>query len=248
MYEQDLGKIERHLLQQDDSFEMEMQQIQTQIEESGKKPGLLLVNMKKLENNILSMLETLKESDNRRQKWMEVENQSLNRRMDQQYSWLSTKQKAIKEMDTERHNEFMKNKGRLLDENIEAVHLINKARKALKENNKRVTDDITRLKGDLEELDTEERKCINGWRKELKNYLEAASKHQRQEEDRKQNENSQRTKESCQLIKRNVNLCEPEKKNAESYLAFDKNSNTFAKQLAELGLCLQDILGGIFVW
>ena len=35
-YEQDLGMIKKHLLQQDDSFEMEMQQIQTQIEESSK--------------------------------------------------------------------------------------------------------------------------------------------------------------------------------------------------------------------
>ena len=52
--------IEKHLLQQDDSFEMESKQIQTWIEESGKKPGLLLVNMKKLEHTILSMLETLK--------------------------------------------------------------------------------------------------------------------------------------------------------------------------------------------
>ena len=143
---------------------------------------------------------------------MKVENQSLNRRMDQQYSWLSTKQKAIKEMDRERQNDFMKSKGRLLDVNIEAVHLLNKARKALKENNKRATDDITRLKGDLEELDMEERKCINGWRKELKNYLKAASKQQRQEEDRKENENSQRTKESSQLIERNAKSCEPKKK------------------------------------
>ena len=106
---------------------------------------------------------------------MKIENQSLKKRMDKQHSWLSTKQKAFKEMDRERHNEFMKSKGRLLDENIEAVYLLNKARKALKENNKRVIDDITRLKGDLEELDMEEKKCINGWRKELKNYLKAAS-------------------------------------------------------------------------
>ena len=164
---------------------MESQQIRTRIEEAWKKPGLLLVNMKKLENTILSMLETLMERDNRRQKWKEIENQSLRKRRDQQHSWLSMNQKSIKEMDRERHNEFMKSNGRLLDENIEAVHLLNKARKALKENNKRVTDDITRLKGDLEELDMEEKRCINGWRKELKNYLEAASKHQRQEEDRK---------------------------------------------------------------
>ena len=61
VYEQVLGMIEKHLLQQDDSFEMESQQIRTRIEESGKKPGLLLVDMKKLENTILSMLETLKE-------------------------------------------------------------------------------------------------------------------------------------------------------------------------------------------
>ena len=136
IYEQDLGMIEKHLLQQDDSFEMEMQQIQTWIEESGKKPRLLLFNMKKLENTILSMLETLKERDNRRQKWMDIENQSLNQRMDQQHSWLNTKKKVFKEMDRERRNEFMKSKERLLDENIEAVHLLNKARKALKENNK----------------------------------------------------------------------------------------------------------------
>ena len=76
-------------------------------------------------------------------------------------------------MDRERHNEFMKRKGRLLDENIEAVQRLNKVRKALKENNKRITDDITRLKGDLEELGMEEKKCIKGWRKELKNYLKA---------------------------------------------------------------------------
>ena len=82
VYEQDLGMIEKHLLQQDDSFEMESQQIWTWIEESGKKPGLVLVDMKKLENTILSMLETLKEQDNRRKKWMDIENQSLNRRMD----------------------------------------------------------------------------------------------------------------------------------------------------------------------
>ena len=132
VYEQDLGMIEKHLLQQDDSFEMESQQIQTRIEESGKKPGLLLVDMKKLENTILSLLETLKERDNRRQKWMKIENQSLKKRMDQQHSWWRTKQKSIKEMDRERHNEFMKSKGRLLDDNIEAVHLLNKARKALK--------------------------------------------------------------------------------------------------------------------
>ena len=113
VYKQDLGMIEKHLLQQDDSFEMESQQIRTQIEESGKKPGLLLVDMKKLENTVLSMLETLKEWDNRRKKWMDIENQSLNRRMDQQHSWLSTKKKAFKEMDRERHNEFMKSKGRL---------------------------------------------------------------------------------------------------------------------------------------
>ena len=127
VYEQDLGMIEKHLLQQDDSFEIEMQQIQTQIEEFGKKPALLLIDMKKLENTMLSMLETLKERDNRRQKWTDIENQSLNRRMDQQHSWLSTKKKAFKEMDRKRQNEFMKSKGRLLDENIEAVHLLNKA-------------------------------------------------------------------------------------------------------------------------
>ena len=113
------------------------------------------------------MLDTLKERDNRRQKWMEIECQSTKKRMDQQHSWLNTKQKAIKEMDRERHNEFMKSMGRSLDKNTEAAHLLNKARKALKENNKGVTDDITRLKGDLEELDMEEKKCINGWVKEL---------------------------------------------------------------------------------
>ena len=171
---------------------MEMQQIQTKIEESEKKPGLLLVDVKKLENTTLSMLESLKERDNRRKKWVEIENQSLKKRLDQQHSWFSTKRKAIKEMDRERHKEFIKTMGKLLDGNIEAVHLLNKARKALKENNKRVTDDITRLKRDLEELDMEERKCINGWRKKLKNNLEAASKHQRQKEDRKENKNSQR--------------------------------------------------------
>ena len=200
VYEQDLGMIEKHLLQQDDRFETEMQQIQTWIEESGKKPGLLLVDIKKLENTILSMLETVKERDNRRQEWKEIENQSLKKRRDQQHSWLSTKQKSIKEVDRERHNEFKKSNGRLLDENIEAVHLLNKARKALQENNKRVTDYITLLKGELEELDMEEKKCINGWKKELKNYLKAASEHQRQEEDRKENENSQRNKESCQQV------------------------------------------------
>ena len=244
VYEQDLGMIEKHLLQQDDSFEMESQQIRTRLEESGKKPGLSLVDMKKLENTILSMLETIKERDNRRQKWMDIENQSLNRKMDQQHSWLSTKKKAFKEMDRERHNEFMKSKGRLLDENIEAVHLLNKARKALKENNKRVTDDITRLKGDLEELGMEEKKCINGWRKELKNYLEAASKHQRQEEDRKESKKFQRNKESCQQSKRNVRLCEPERRDVDSYLAFDENGDKFANQLSKRGLYLHDIPGG----
>ena len=243
VYEQYLGMIEKHLLQQDDSFEIKMQQIQTQIEESGKKPGLLLVDMKKLENTMLSMLETLKERNNRRQKWMDIENQSLNRRMDKQHSWLSTKKKAFKEMDRERHNESMKSKGRLLDENIEAVYLLNKARKALKENNKRVTDDITRLKGDLEELGMEEKKCINGWRKELKNYLKAASKHRRQEEDRKENEKFQRNKERCQQCKRNVRLCEPERKDTDSYLAFDKNCDKFANELSKLGFYLHDIPG-----
>ena len=243
VYEQDLGMIEKHLLQQDDSFEMEMQQIQTWIEESGKKPELLLVDMKKLENTILSMLETLKERDSRRQKWMDIENQSLNRRMDQQHSWLSTKKKAFKEMDRERHNEFMKSKGRLLDENIEAVQLLNKARKALKENNKRVTEDITRLKGDLQELGMEEKRCINGWRKELKNYLEAASKHQRQEEDRKESEKFQKNKESCQQSKRNVRFCEPERRDVDPYLAFDKNCDKFANQLSKLDLYLHDIPG-----
>ena len=170
---------------------------------------------------------------------MNIENQSLNKRMDKQHSWLSTKQKAFKEMDRERHNEFMKSKGRLLNENIEAVHLLNKARKALKENNKRVIEDITRLKGNLEELDMEEKKCINGWRKELKNYLKVALKHQRQEKDRKENENSQRTKESCQLIKRNVKLGEPKKKDTVSY----KNTDKFASQLSKLGLYLHDIPG-----
>ena len=174
---------------------------------------------------------------------MDIENQSLNRRTDQQHSWLSTKKKAFKEMDRERHNEFMKSKGRLLDEDIEAVQLLNKARKALKENNKRVTDDITRLKGDLEELDVEEKRCINGWRKELKNYLEAASKHQRQEEDRKEYEKFQRNKESCQQVERNVKLCEPKRKDMDSYLAFDRNCDKFANQLSKLGLYLHDILG-----
>ena len=174
---------------------------------------------------------------------MDIENQSLNRRMDQQHSWLSTKKKAFKEMDRERHNEFMKSKGRLLDENIEVVHLLNKARKALKENNRRFTDDITRLKGDLEELGIEEKKCINGWRKELKNYLEAASKHQRQEEDRKESEKFQRNRESCQQSKRNVRLCEPERRDVDSYLAFDKNCDKFANQLSKLGLYLHDIPG-----
>ena len=243
VYEQDLGIIEKHLLQQDDSFEMESQQIRTQLEESGKKPGLLLVDMKKLENTILSMLETLKERDNRRKKWMEIENQSIKKRLNQQHSWFSTKQKAIKEMDKERHNKFMKTMEKLLDENIEAVHLLNKARKALKENNKRVTDDITRLKGDLEELGMEEKKCINGWRKELKNYLEAASKHQRQEEDRKESEKFPRNKESCQQSKRNVRLCEPERRDVDSYLAFDKNCDKFVNQLSKLDLYLHDIPG-----
>ena len=243
VYEQDLGMIEKHLLQQDDSFEMERQQIQTQIEESGKKPGLLLVNMKKLENTIVSMLETLKEWDNQRQKWVKIEKQSFKKRMDKQHSWLNTKQKAFQEMDRERHNEFMKSKGRLLDEIIEAVHFLNKARKALKENNKRVTDDITRLKGDLEELDMEEKKCINGWRKELQNYFKAASKHQRQGEDRKENEKFQRNKESCQQSKRNVRLCKLERRDVDSYLAFDKNCDKFANQLCKLGLYLHDITG-----
>ena len=143
-------------------------------------------------------------------------------------------------MDRERHNEFMKSKGRLLDENIEAVQLLNKARKALKENNKRVTDDITRLKGDLEELGMEEKKCINGWRKELKNYLEAVSKHQRQEEDRKESEKFQRNKESCQQSKRNVRFYEPERRDVDSYLAFDKNCDKFANQLSKLDLYLHD--------
>ena len=49
VYEHDLRMIEKHLLQQDDSFEMESQQIWTQIVESGKKPRLLFVNIKKLE-------------------------------------------------------------------------------------------------------------------------------------------------------------------------------------------------------
>ena len=185
------------------------------------------------------MLETLKERDNKRQKWKEIENQSLKKRRDQQHSWLSMKQKSIKEMDRKRHNEFMKSNGRLLDENIEAVHLLNKARKALKENNKRVTDDITRLKGDLEELDMEEKRCINGWRKELKNYLEAASKHQRQEEDRKEYEKFQRNKEGCQQVERNVKLCEPNRTDTDSYLAFDRNCEQFANQLSKLGLYLQ---------
>ena len=202
VYEQDLGMIEKHLLQQDDSFEMESQQIQTRLEESGKKPRLLLVNMKKLENTILSMLETVKERDNRRQKWMEIENQSMRKRMDQQHSWLNTKQKSIKEMDRERHNEFMKNMGRLLDENIEAVHLLNKVRKALKDNNKRVTDDITRLKGDLEELDMKEKKSIKGWTEELKKYLKAVSK---------------------SYVNQRGKLCEPKRKDMDSYLAFDRN-------------------------
>ena len=243
VYEQDLGMIEKHLLQQDDSFEMEMQQLQTRIEESGKKSRLLLVDMKKLENTILSMLEVLKERDNRRQKWMDIENQSLKKRMDQQHSWLTTKQKVIKEMEREKHNEFMKSKGRSLDENIEAVHLLNKARKALKENNKRVTDDITRLKGDLEELDTEEKECINRWRKELKNYLKAASKHRKQEEDRKENKNSQRNTESCHQFERNEKLCEPKRKDTDSYIVFDKNCDKLANQLSKLGLYLHDISG-----
>ena len=243
VYEQDLGMIEKHLLQQDDSFEMESQQIQTQIEESGKKPGLLLVNMKKLENTILSMLETLKERDNRRKKWVEIENQSMKKRLDQQHSWFSTKQKAIKETDKERHNKFMKTMGKLLNENIEAVHLLHKARKALKENNKRVTGDITQLKGDLEELDMEEKKSIKGWTEELRKYLKAVSKHQRQEEDRKEHEKFQRNKESCQQVERNVKLCEPKRKDMDSYLAFDRNCDKFANQLSKLGLYLHDILG-----
>ena len=52
-------------------------------------------------------------------------------------------------MDRERHDEFMKCMGRLLQENIEAVHLLNKASNALKEKNKTVANDITRLKGIL---------------------------------------------------------------------------------------------------
>ena len=243
VYEQDLGMIEKHLLQQDDSFEIGMQQIQTRIEESRKKPRLLLVDRKKLENTILSMLETLTERDNKRQKWMDIENQSLKKRMDHQRSWLSTKQKVIKEMERDKHNEFMKSKGRLLDENIEAVHLLNKARKALKENNRRVTDDIARLKGDLEELDMEEKKSINGWTKELKKYLKAVSKHQRQEEDRKENEKFQRNKESCHQFERNEKLCEPKRKDTDSYLAFDRNCEQFANQLSKLGLYLHDIPG-----
>ena len=79
-----------------------------------------------------------------------------------------------------------------MDENIKAVHLLSKARKALKKDNKRVTDDIARLKGDLEELNMEEKKSINGWTKELKKYLKVVSKHQRQDDDRKENENEQR--------------------------------------------------------
>ena len=199
--------------------------------------------MKKLENTILSMLETLKEQDNRRKKWVEIENQSMKKRMDQQHSWFSTKQKAIKETDKERHNKFMKTMGKLLNENIEAVHLLNKARKALKENNKRVTDDITRLKGDLEELDMEEKKSIKGWTEELKKYLKAVSKHQRQEEDRKEHEKFRRNKESCQQVERNVKLCEPKRKNMDSYLAFDRNCEQFANQLSKLGLYLHDIPG-----
>ena len=88
----------------------------------------------------------------------------------------------------------------------------------------------------------EEKKCINGWRKELKNYLKAASNHQRQE-DRKESEKFQGNKESCQQSKRNVRVCEPERRDVDSYLAFDKNCDKFANQLSKLDLYLHDIPG-----
>ena len=99
------------------------------------------------------------------------------------------------------------------------------------------------MKGDLEELDMEEKECINQWRKELKNYLKAAAKYRKQEEDRKENKNSQRNTESCHQFERNEKLCEPKRKDTDSYIVFDKNCDKLANQLSKLGLYLHDIPG-----
>ena len=88
----------------------------------------------------------------------------------------------------------------------------------------------------------EEKKSINGWTKELKKYLEAVSKHQRQKEDRNVNKNSQRNT-SWHQFERNEKLCEPKRKDTDSYLAFDKNCDKFANQLSNLGSYLYDIPG-----
>ena len=45
-----------------------------------KKPGSLLTDTNELENTLLPMLETLKDKDNKRQKWLEIESQSLKKR------------------------------------------------------------------------------------------------------------------------------------------------------------------------
>ena len=64
-----------------------------------------------------------------------------------------------------------------------------------------------------------------------------------QEENRKGSGKFQRNKESCQQSKRNVRLCEPEMRDVDSYLAFDKNCDKFVNQLGKLGLYLHDIPG-----
>ena len=68
VYEQDLGMIEKHLLQQDDSFKMESQQIWTRIEESGKKPGLLLVRYEEIRKYHIIHVRNLKRTGQQKEK------------------------------------------------------------------------------------------------------------------------------------------------------------------------------------
>ena len=221
------------------SFEVEMQQIQDQIDESMKltRPGLLLTNAKELENNLLTMLDTLRDRENTLQKCLEIESQSLKKRLKQQDNWVNTKQKAIQKMDKERHIKFMGSLSccEIMEKDSEVTQLLNKVRKVVKENDKKVKEDITRLKGDLEELDTVERKYIKGWQKKLKNYLEVVSKHQMQEKDRRK---ENRSKGSYLPVHSNakdsLESGEQSRNDMDSYLTYDKNYEDFASQLSKL--------------
>ena len=89
-------------------------------------------------------------------------------------------------------------------------------------------------------MNTKEKEDIKGLRKELLGYLKEISK---QKENNFQRRGEGWHKLCARTVKDLQELHEPNREEVDSYLAFDKNSVEFEKQLTKLGLCLHDIPG-----